>query len=584
MGSVSVRKVPNLLRNQPRVPRSSYPTRIERIPPLPCPQATPSLSAGVRTDTAWLLICFVLAAVWCQTAAHQLGATFDEPFYIRCGLEHWRTGQCRGLTSQGTMPLPVDVATFPLYLVECWRGIPIDPVKDLAEWLPLARAGNLVFLGLLLFYAWKAGRSLAGPWGGRLAVAFLACEPTVLAHAGLATTDIAVTACLLALVYHYRTAREPDPKAGRFRRLVLPTFWFAATVLSKASGIVFGPLCLLAMELELFARYGNRRRLRWACVELTLIAGIGLILACLYCGSSDGTRRARLLSLVDRVPSDAVRGFLLPLAKQVPLVNNALDGIWFQVRHNVDGHYGSFLLGQWHSNQRIWYYFPVALAIKLTLSLLGMALLLAVVRPRSLRSWPWIAAGVLLAFSLTCRVQIGVRYMLPLVVLAGVGLGAGCAAACRRFPLFRFAVPLALLWSLTSAIAVWPHGLCYANEMWGGTEKGYLHLSDSNYDWGQGIKELYRWQKDHNIARLDIWYFGSDPLRLRLPMRWLHYENMRVHEPGGMLDLLRGRYLAVSTSVLYGHPYSESEAAAFLRARVPVDRTSTFLIYYFPAE
>ena len=65
-------------------------------------------------------------------------------------------------------------------------------------------------------------------------------------------------------------------------------------------------------------------------------------------------------------------------------------------------------------------------------------------------------------------------------------------------------------------------------------------------------------------------------------MRWLHLENMPIHVPGGMLDLLRGHYLAVSTTVLYGHPCSESPAAAYLRSCRPVDRTSTFLIYFFP--
>src|SRR5204863_2814462 len=93
---------------------------------------------------------------------------------------------------------------------------------------------------------------LAGPWGGRLAVALVACEPNMLAHASLATTDIAVTACLMALLYHFRTGRE----AGWVRRRAVPAVWFGLAILAKASALVYGPLCLIVLEGERLARAG----------------------------------------------------------------------------------------------------------------------------------------------------------------------------------------------------------------------------------------------------------------------------------------------------------------------------------------
>ena len=116
------------------------------------------------------------------------------------------------------MPLPVDMDTFPLYLWDRWHGIHLDPANDLEQFLPWQRTGTLVFWWLLLAYARLAGRQLAGVWGGRLAVALLASEPALLAHASLATTDLAVTACLLAFVYHYRTGRGK----GWVWRIALP--------------------------------------------------------------------------------------------------------------------------------------------------------------------------------------------------------------------------------------------------------------------------------------------------------------------------------------------------------------------------
>src|SRR5437763_695587 len=68
---------------------------------------------------------------------------------------------------------------------------------------------------------------------------------------------------------------------------------------------------------------------------------------------------------------------------------------------------------------------------KLGLPVLLLPLLLAVLRPRALANWAVLAAAVLLAFSVTYRVQIGIRFVLPLVALAAVGLAAAAVQAVR---------------------------------------------------------------------------------------------------------------------------------------------------------
>src|SRR5207249_2250817 len=100
------------------------------------------------------------------------------------------------------------------------------------------------------------GRQLGGPWGGRLAVAWLACEPNLLAHAALATTDVALAAAVVLLAAVYRAGRVGP--AGWGRRVGLPLLAFAACVLVKASGLAFGPLVILAVEAE--QRFHRRER------------------------------------------------------------------------------------------------------------------------------------------------------------------------------------------------------------------------------------------------------------------------------------------------------------------------------------
>jgi hypothetical protein len=542
-------------------------------------------------DALWLVVWGLLSSAWCLTAAGQLGATFDEPLYLARGLEGWRSGSHGGLLRVGTMPLPIDVQTLPLHLYERATGTTLDPVADCDRLLPWARAGTLVFWWLLLFYAMRAGRQIGGTWGGRLAVAVLACEPSLLAHAALATTDIAVSAAVLALVYHFRTGRE----RGWWLRVALPAAWLAAAVLAKASGLVFGSICLFAVECERLLRLPREPGVGWRSLwrafaplrrDGAQIIGLGLALTVVYCGS-DWQPEPSFVAWAHQLPDGPGASMMVWLSDHLRIFSNAGEGIIRQVKHNVRGH-GVFLLGEVHP-RALWYYFPAALSIKLTLPLLVLAPLLAAVRPSALRNWACAAAAALLLFSLTFRVQIGIRLVLPLVVVAVAGLaGAAGTVLGNAGTTLRRVVGVGLAagiaWTGVSAALVWPRGICYTNEAWGGTERGYLRLSDSNYDWGQGLKELTRWQRTQGIDELDVWYFGSDPAVLRPP---LHLVMLHAPPPGVTLDVrreVRGRRIAVSTTMLYGMPCdteSYHEASAFLRGCKPVARTSTFLIYDF---
>ena len=555
---------------------------------------TPSVGSSMSdtsprvVDWLWLAGCALVSSVWCVTAARQLSATFDEPLYIARGLEVWRTGSHSGLMKLVTMPLPVDLFTLPLYMWERWHGVQLDPLTDFQRLLPWARAGTLIFWWVLLGYGCLAGRSLAGRWGGRLAVVLLACEPTLLAHASLATTDIAISACLLALVYHFRTARH----AGWLRRVGVPAVWFAATVLAKASGVVFGPLCLFAVEIERLMRSGAvKGRLQPFRRDVTQVIGFGVLAVFIYCGS-DWHEEASFVAWAHDLPDGPLGHSMVWVAEHLRIFSNAGEGLARQIKHNMRGAGGhwAYLLGE--VRRAFWYYFPLALTIKLSLPLLALPALLAALRPRALVNWANVAAAALLLFSLILRVQIGVRLILPLISLAVVGMAAAAVHTCTacapgwRRQVLTVALGVGVVWTAATAVSVWPHGLCYTNELWGGTPRGYLSLSDSNYDWGQGLKELARWQRAHAAVPLDVWYFGTDPLLETLPVRPLLLHALPVNGPADVLAQVHGHYLAASITFVYGAAMTDSQrhAAAFLHTRRPIDRTTTFFIYDFTQD
>ncbi|MFI5268397.1 MAG: ArnT family glycosyltransferase [Chloroflexota bacterium] len=560
-------------------------------------------------DWAWFLVCALGSSVWCVSAASQLSATFDEPLYLARGLEGWRTGSHSGLIRLGTMPLPVDLDTLPVYLWERWQGIRFDPAVDLDRILPIARLGTLFFWWGLLLYGWLAARKLAGPWGGRLAVAWLACEPNLLAHAGLATTDIAISACLLALAYHFSAGRE-----GNWgRRVALPGCCFGAALLAKASGLVFGPLLMAVVEFDRLARNGQLRALfaaqpataprgfwrrtgtlldglRAASLsfrrDLPQVAAIGFAVMFVYCGC-DWRAEPSFVAWAQKLPAGGFHDTMLWIAEHLRIFSNGAEGLVRQIKHNMKGHHGAYLLGEVHP-RAVWYYFPLALSIKLSLPLLFAPLALAARRRREALNWACLAAAALLLFSFTCRVQIGIRLVLPLIVLLIVGLSAALAEAAahaRSLAGRRLLVAgsaLAVAWTMLAACQVWPHGLCYTNELWGGVSQGYLCLSDSNYDWGQGVKELERWQRERGLSRLDVWYFGTDPAANEAPLRNLPLHVLPLNQPQDVLAYVQGDYVAVGATLLYGTTTCEEphrKAVEFFRSQQPIARTTTFLIF-----
>ncbi len=553
---------------------------------------------GRLWEVGWLLFWIIASSAWCVSASARLSATFDEPTYITLGLDYWHTRSYKPLLDLGTMPLPPQVQTLPLHLWERWRGEDFDPSRDLDRLLPMARLGTLPFWWMLLLYGWLAGRQMAGVWGGRLAAAFLACEPNLLAHASLATTDVAVTACLVAFLYHFRIGRD----GSWWQRILVPAVWFALAVLAKASGLVFGILGMGMVELE--RQWSIRTdisngltRLRHTTVvllgksfrrELMQICGLGLLAVFCYCGS-DGLPSPSFIAWAKQLPEGPLRSGMTWVAEHLRIFSNAGVALVRQVRHNVQGH-GVFLLDQ-VAKRAIWYYFPVALSIKTPLPLLALPLFLAMVCRRALCNWACLTAFAFLLFTLICRVQTGIRLVLPLVSFAVVGLAAALVVARQALVRSRWGSLLTATaavfsaWLLWIPWSAWPHGLCYTNELWGGTENGYRCLSDSNYDWGQGLKELAQWREAHQVDDLHVMYYGTDTSIRRLSMQPLAVGALQL----GADDLpapVKGHKLAVGATIVYGSvseifPDLNAMAKA-LRGLKPIDRTMTFFIYQLP--
>ncbi len=520
-------------------------------------------SASTWFDRIWLLALIAASSVWCLTASARLGVTFDESFYVPAGLAGWRDGTNERLTFWGTMPLPANVQTLPLYLWERATGR-VWP-DDILVTLPFARAGNLPFWWLLLAYAMRFGKRLGGAWAGRIAAGFVATDPTFLGHAALATTDIAVTALTVAFAYHWEAGRE-----RKFAwRILWPGVLFGLAVNAKASALLYCGLALFVCEAW-----------RWKAIHRSLIAitsvvAIGIVTAIVVCGWEHRPTEWGTAVHAKQLPNTDPFKARYQALSEWPAVPNAATALLFQMRHN-DGGRGVYLLGQWHPHA-VWYYFPVAVAVKIpeTIALLALALLL--VRPRALRNRLVLLAFLLLLSSLTTKLQLGVRIVFPAIAIADIGLAV---AVVRGFGHKTGVAAITVMFALTTW--VWPNGITYANAFVGGPAKSYRYLADSNNDWGQGIPELARWHEANGKPALATWYLTTDPRAHQPPFRRFALHEMPIENEAQLLQILGPSLLAVGISTMNQSP-DETPAKlivlAWLKRQTPIARTSTCFIY-----
>lgn len=554
---------------------------------------------GRWLDALWLIAFGAASSVWCLTAAARLGATFDEPLYVKAGLVSWRTGSNKLLMRAGTMPLPIDVQTLPVYIWERCRGAEFDPLLELHTVLPVCRATNLVFWWLVLAYSMRLGRTFGGAWGGRLAVALVACDPNFLGHAALATTDIALLACMLVLVYHFHHRYAPD--AGWKSRVLVPGLLYGLAITAKASAMVFGAQAMFVLGLWNLAKAGaltppvgtsvrHKAVHLWHATfpfrkDLVAIALVGFAFVFGYCGCDWGTEPT-FIKWANGLPEGELKRAMVPLSHELKIFTNAGEALLHQIKHNIRGH-GTYLLGTWHARATP-AYFPLALSMKVPLPALVLLIAALVAHPRRLLLPTAGVALVLLAFTPNCRVQIGIRFVFVLMALTYITVGAAIARGWAEPRPGGRAVPRWLVGALLAVLVgtatwVWPHGLSYFNQVWGGTPAGNVLLHDSNYDWGQGLPELRAWNAAHNSGGpLGLWYFGSDPDVIYPPLVWLQLSHEPLRPGGDVPYYCPARYLAVSAAILSNNPAPTPEHKArleWVKARVPVARTTHFFVY-----
>jgi hypothetical protein len=596
------------------------------------------------------LVLLALAGlhVWlAASVSDKLGVTSDEIAHLTAGTSYWTERDYRlqpenGLLPQRLAALPLalspdihypDIHGDPTIADEWARGgvwnvgarYFFESGNDLASLLQRARWMIALLGGFGIWLIGDWARRLAGPAAGLFAATLAAFSPTLLAHAGLATSDTAgAVGFLAATAAWWRLCHRITP--GRILAAGLAA---GVLALCKYSAVLFAPIAALLLIARLLRRARLPVRLPGRAPlalsglrRLPALGSAGLLAAALAIGviwagygfryEARGPRAdpdagfdmawdnvlmvhpaasvfkqadGSAYSDIPPLRAGAVQAFVRTATHFRLLPEPWLYGLAF-VDRNARYRAG-YLAGDWRM-AGWWWFFPFAALIKSTpaellLASAILAALLTLTRGRAAERRlayrclaPLTTVAIYGAVALQSNLNIGHRHILPLYTF-GFVLVAVLAVRARRLSSPRLVAGLAVALLISQAAAslgVRPHYLAYFNPLAGGPDGGHRFLVDSSLDWGQGLPSLKAWL-GKNVptgTRVYLSSFGSDrPGHHGIEATRFGDTYFRLGEPALILPVLEpGLYVFSATmwQRVYTHargPWNESLEHAYWR-------------------
>lgn len=475
---------------------------------------------------------------------------------------------------------------------------------------------------LVAWWAWK----LAGGVAAVTAATLFALDPNLLGHASLVKNDLVIAmlmAAMLPVLWRLGIRATPGrvvllglicgaAAASKFSglsigltgvvalaaRVALPRAWpvgrwTAASVVSRSAAAAAIVACVVVVGyVTLWASYGFRYS-----PTPDPSAHLPVRLMAAFATKSEMLRQdparvptaqdlaARTPSLITRTVLQIDRRRLLPQPWSVGLLH---------IHASMQSRPG-YLLGEVRTTG--WrHYFPLAVTFKEPVATLAAGacaagLLLTCVRALRRAERLWLAiclVAPVLVFGLpaiTGSANVGIRHLFPIYppVIVPIALAAARAARRWRRPYFGGAALLLAAVLAAETLAAYPHYISFFNVLAGGPRGGLALLGDSNLDWGQDLKLLAEWRREHRDRPLYLHYFGTVPAEYYVdaaPLRLATAADAPLRMPPGP------GYAAISATHLQGL-YLPPDVRDFYRRLLHARRPAAVLggsIYIFDLD
>ena len=496
----------------------------------------------LRKPIVYSAVLGFLLVIFLQLAgtARDNAATWDEADHTYAGYMQWKHGDF-GLNAEHP-PLVKFLATLPLLAMHLREPPLLDRPYRLQEVIGgrefvfgndanailfRARMAASVLTLLLAALVFAAAREMFGTGAGLVALGLISFGPTLLAHSALVTTDAGQACFMFWTIYAF------------YRYICVPTAWRLVTVglvaglalASKHSAVLLFPMLFLLALVELVRHWklkahGDAGRPAVSTGRYAARLGSALAVTCAisvavlwswygfhYAPRGDGMPlNPTMAAQLARVPSAFESQVLGEVARLHLLPESYVYGFAHVLFESKAFH--SYVWGTIYPHP-VWFYFPVAMLIKSTLTfliLLGIccwAVLTGRFRPWRELLFVVIPAAVYMVFAMAGGMNIGVRHVLPVYIFLSVAIAGASWTLMERNRRWLYAVVALLALQAVSVLHAFPAYVSYANEAFGGPGDVHKYLSDSSSDWGQQLKDVDRYLQAHNIH--DCWfaYFGE---------------------------------------------------------------------------
>jgi 4-amino-4-deoxy-L-arabinose transferase-like glycosyltransferase len=520
----------------------------------------PTRPPFLPTGLTWLALLLALGhAVLATLAMREKSTTADELAHVTGGytFNHWndyRLHPENGILPQRWQALPVTLrgANYPPMDTPAWRNSEVwltgyaffyTSGNDPAWMLFSARAMNSAFGAALVLLVYFWSRRVWGEAGALVSAAFCALCPTMLAHSGLATSDMGMALFLLAAASAYWRHLHD----GRWRAWWLSAALLGLAAVAKYTAVLLLPIAVLMATVRILrpvpltfgrATFTTRRGRLGAILASTTAQGlVAIAVIWAFFGFRYSVGHPALPAGEFNLPWEVmltiggVKARVIEFCRAYHLLPEGwLYGLAFVLKHAearaafLDGDYS---IHGWVS------FFPKAFLYKTPPALLaalftGAGLVASRIRTGTgtrlagaiYRVTPLLLVFVVYwFFSLTSNLNIGHRHILPTYPALYIFTGALGWAASRAWKqsvstgrMFAAAIACLIGWQALTTARIHPHYLAYFSPLAGGPAEGYQHLVDSSLDWGQDLPALRKWLGENRRPgeRVHLSYFGTD--------------------------------------------------------------------------
>lgn len=544
-----------------------------------------------RSSVLIVACALVLYWVMAVSVSPRMGVTGDEVVHITGGYSYWTLNDYRLHPENGNLPqrlaaLPLLAADlrFPSLESPWWRNSKVNLLGEqfffgegnhVDRMLLLSRMMVALSGAFVVWLTWRWARGLFGISAGWTALVLAVFCPAMLAHGGLATSDMTMTACVLgALTAYWQLLHRVT-----WPRLLLATVACGFAFLSKMSGVIIIPViavmllvrCLrgtplvLALGRERWIRCRAFRCVTMLVLTFTVAAGSLIVLwggfGFRYSGfnknlpSASGyyfswdvvlgkeylprPKESSLDALLPQrsTPSPSTLDQVIEWTRDHRFLPEAY--LWGFAQTSQFARYRpAYLMGELRTQGWV-EFFPLAFLLKtsspaLLLGLAGTTILVlslgrrhsAASFRRTTKPWPYKMTPLLVFFAvywvlaLSMNLNIGHRHILPTYPVFYILASASVLwLGLRAGRMIAFGIIAALTIHTGESLLSRPFYLSYFQSLAGGPDRGYRYLVDSSFDWGQGLPDLKDWLERKRLrgdpSPVFLSYFGADSPRAR---------------------------------------------------------------------